>query len=221
MKNLFKLLFMATIMVSGCSHKDTNISVILQTTMGDIHLELCDETPLHRDNFVKLVKQGYFDGVLFHRVIENFMIQGGDPDSRNAQPGQFLGDGGPDYTIPAEFRYPTLYHHRGALAAAREGDAVNPEMASSGSQFYIVWGKTFTDEELDKMQERINNRVTFNEQIRQTYKTLGGTPHLDGAYTVFGYVTEGMNVVDAIQKVATDDNNRPTEDIRIIKAIIL
>lgn len=221
MKNLLKFLLLVTIVASGCSHKNTKVSILFQTTMGDIHLELSDETPLHRDNFIKLVKDGYFDGVLFHRVIENFMIQGGDPDSRNAQPGQFLGDGGPDYTIPAEFRFPALFHHRGALAAAREGDNVNPEMASSGSQFYIVWGKTFTDEELDKIQERINNRVTFNEQIRQTYKTLGGTPHLDGAYTVFGHITKGLDVVEAIQKVSTDENDRPVDDVRIISATIL
>jgi peptidyl-prolyl cis-trans isomerase B (cyclophilin B) len=191
MKHLIKLFLLAALVATGCSQSQKKVAVLMQTTMGDVRLELCDETPQHRDNFVKLVSEGYFDGVLFHRVIENFMIQGGDPDSRTAQPGQFLGDGGPDYTIPAEFRYPALFHKRGALAAAREGDAVNPEMASSGSQFYIVWGKVFTDEELDKMQERIHNRVQFEGEVREAYKTLGGTPHLDGAYTVFGYVTEG------------------------------
>lgn len=221
MKHLIKLFLLAALVATGCSQSQKKVAVLMQTTMGDVCLELCDETPQHRDNFVKLVSEGYFDGVLFHRVIENFMIQGGDPDSRTAQPGQFLGDGGPDYTIPAEFRYPALFHKRGALAAAREGDAVNPEMASSGSQFYIVWGKVFTDEELDKMQERIHNRVQFEGEVRETYKTLGGTPHLDGAYTVFGYVTEGLEVVEAIQKVATDENDRPTEDVRIISATIL
>ena len=221
MKHLIKLFLLAALVATGCSQSQKKVAVLMQTTMGDVRLELCDETPQHRDNFVKLVSEGYFDGVLFHRVIENFMIQGGDPDSRTAQPGQFLGDGGPDYTIPAEFRYPALFHKRGALAAAREGDAVNPEMASSGSQFYIVWGKVFTDEELDKMQERIHNRVQFEGEVREAYKTLGGTPHLDGAYTVFGYVTEGLEVVEAIQKVATDENDRPTEDIRIISATIL
>ena len=221
MKHLIKLFLLAALVATGCSQSQKKVVVLMQTTMGDVRLELCDETPQHRDNFVKLVSEGYFDGVLFHRVIENFMIQGGDPDSRTAQPGQFLGDGGPDYTIPAEFRYPALFHKRGALAAAREGDAVNPEMASSGSQFYIVWGKVFTDEELDKMQERIHNRVQFEGEVREAYKTLGGTPHLDGAYTVFGYVTEGLEVVEAIQKVATDENDRPTEDVRIISATIL
>ena len=221
MKHLIKLFLLAALVATGCSQSQKKVAVLMQTTMGDVRLELCDETPQHRDNFVKLVSEGYFDGVLFHRVIENFMIQGGDPDSRTAQPGQFLGDGGPDYTIPAEFRYPALFHKRGALAAAREGDAVNPQMASSGSQFYIVWGKVFTDEELDKMQERIHNRVQFEGEVREAYKTLGGTPHLDGAYTVFGYVTEGLEVVEAIQKVATDENDRPTEDVRIISATIL
>ena len=221
MKHIIRLCLLATILVAGCSRTEKKVAILMQTTMGDIRLELCDQTPLHRDNFIKLVKEGYFDGVLFHRVIENFMIQGGDPDSRNAQPGEFLGNGGPDYTIPAEFCYPTLHHRRGALAAAREGDAVNPEMASSGSQFYIVWGKVFTDEELDTMQERIHNRVTFGEEVREVYKTLGGTPHLDGAYTVFGYVTEGLEIVEAIQKVDTDENDRPIEDVRIISATIL
>ena len=221
MRKLFTLCLLATIFFAGCSTSEKKVAILMKTTMGDIRLELCNETPQHRDNFVKLVDEGYFDGVLFHRVIENFMIQGGDPDSRTAEPGAFLGDGGPDYTIPAEFRYPQLFHYRGALAAAREGDVVNPEMASSGSQFYIVWGKVFTDEELDKMQERIHNRVTFEGTVREAYKTIGGTPHLDGAYTVFGYVTEGLEVVDAIQKVATDENDRPTEDVRIISATIL
>ena len=215
-------MLLAAVAFVACSHQTPAPKrVALETTAGKIVVELSDLTPLHRDNFVALAEEGYFDSLLFHRVIENFMIQGGDPDSRTAQPGQFLGDGGPDYTIPAEFRYPALFHKRGALAAAREGDAVNPQMASSGSQFYIVWGKVFTDEELDKMQERIHNRVQFEGEVREAYKTLGGTPHLDGAYTVFGYVTEGLEVVEAIQKVATDENDRPTEDVRIISATIL
>jgi peptidyl-prolyl cis-trans isomerase B (cyclophilin B) len=188
--------------------------------MGDIVVELCDETPLHRDNYLRLTDEGYFDSLLFHRVIENFMIQGGDPDSRHAEAGEFLGNGGPGYIIPAEFRFPELFHQRGALAAAREGDEVNPEMASAGSQFYIVWGRTFTDEQLDRMQERISNRVIYTPEIREAYKTLGGTPHLDGAYTVFGQVIEGLEVIDAIQKVATDENNRPIEDVRILRAVV-
>ena len=221
MKHLIKLFLLVAVLAAGCSQSEKKVAILMKTTMGDIRLELCDETPQHRDNFVKLVGEGYFDGILFHRVIENFMIQGGDPDSRDAQSGELLGNGSPDYTIPAEFCYPTLFHRRGALAAARKGDAENPKMASSGSQFYIVWGKVFTDEDLDKMQERIHNRVTYTEQIRNVYKTLGGTPHLDGAYTVFGYVTEGLEIVEAIQKVATDENNRPVEDVRIISATIL
>lgn len=204
----------------GCNTQ-TKRAVALHTTMGDIRIELCNHTPLHSDNFIRLVEEGYFDSLLFHRVIENFMIQGGDPDSRYAEAGEFLGNGGPEYTIPAEFCFPTLFHQRGVVAAAREGDNVNPEKASSGSQFYIVWGRTFTDEELDLMQERIGNRVTYTPEIREAYKSVGGTPHLDGAYTVFGYVTEGLEVVEAIQGVATDQNDRPIEDVRILKAEIV
>lgn len=204
-------------LLTACNTPQKSV-VALHTTMGDIVVELCDETPLHRDNFLRLTDEGYFDSLLFHRVIENFMIQGGDPDSRRAASGEFLGNGGPDYTLPAEFRFPALFHRRGALAAAREGDAVNPTQASSGSQFYIVWGRTFTDEQLDLMQERIANRVIFTPEIRDVYKSVGGTPHLDGAYTVFGYVVEGLDVVEAIQQVATDGNDRPIEDVRIISA---
>ncbi len=219
MKNLlFALISAVTTLLMACNAPQTPVKIVMTTSMGEINIELSDATPLHRDNFVKLAEEGYFDGLLFHRVIENFMIQGGDPDSRNAEAGAFLGEGGPGYTIPAEFRYPDLYHRRGALAAAREGDAVNPEQASAGSQFYIVWGKIFTDEQLDQMQQRIGNRVIFTPEIREAYKTLGGTPHLDGAYTVFGYVTQGLEVVEAIQQVATDMNNRPIEDIRILSA---
>lgn len=219
MKNLlFALISAVTIFLVACNAPQTPVTIVMTTSMGEINIELSDATPLHRDNFVKLVEEGYFDGLLFHRVIENFMIQGGDPDSRHAEAGAFLGEGGPGYTIPAEFRYPELFHLRGALAAAREGDAVNPEQASAGSQFYIVWGRTFTDEQLDQMQERIANRVTFTPEVREAYKTIGGTPHLDGAYTVFGYVTRGLEVVEAIQKVATDQNNRPIEDVRILSA---
>ncbi|MBR6759669.1 MAG: peptidylprolyl isomerase [Alistipes sp.] len=220
MKQTLFSLFLAALLLSACDAPKSPVQVIMTTSMGEIHLELSDATPQHRDNFVKLVKEGYFDGLLFHRVIENFMIQGGDPDSRHAEAGAFLGEGGPGYTIPAEFRYPELFHRRGALAAAREGDMVNPEKASAGSQFYIVWGKVFTDEQLDQMQQRIENRVVFTPEIREVYKTEGGTPHLDGAYTVFGHVTQGLEVVDAIQKVTTDENNRPTEDVRILSAKI-
>jgi len=167
--------------------KDTLI--LLETTLGNIKLKLYDETPLHRDNFVKLVTEGYYDGLLFHRVINNFMIQGGDPDSKNAKPGQTLGNGGPGYTIPAEI-LPQFTHKKGALAAARMGDQVNPKKESSGSQFYIVHSES-------------------------------GTQHLNGAYTVYGETIEGFDVIDKIATVQTGANNRPVEDVKIIKASIV
>ena len=222
MKRLsFVLTFAVSLFFAACNTSSQPVKILMETTAGDIHIELSDATPLHRDNFVKLVKDNYFDGLLFHRVIENFMIQGGDPDSRHAEPGTFLGEGGPGYTVAAEFRYPQLFHRRGALAAAREGDTVNPEKASAGSQFYIVWGRVYDDEQLDKMQARIGNRVLFTSDVREIYKTEGGTPHLDGAYTVFGHVTQGLEVVETIQKVATDENDRPIEDVRILSARII
>lgn len=207
--------------LASCTPKDP--VVVMETTMGTIKLKLYDETPAHRDNFLKLVEDKTYDGLLFHRVIENFMIQGGDPDSKFAAPGDFLGDGDLDYTVPAEIRIDEgIYHRRGVLAAAREGDNVNPERASSACQFYIVWGRIHDDESLDMMQRRIDvstgGKVKLTDEMRETYKTVGGTPHLDGSYTVFGEVVEGLEVVDAIQKVDTDENDRPLEDIRIIKA---
>ncbi len=180
--------------------------------MGDIKIKLYDETPLHRDNFIKLVNEHYLDSTLFHRVINKFMIQGGDPDSKNAQAATMLGNGGPQYTIPAEFR-PDLIHKKGVLAAAREGDMVNPQKASSGSQFYIVQGKVFTTEELDMLSKRMGK--TFTPEQIKIYSTVGGTPHLDGAYTVFGEVVSGWDVIDKIAAVATDKNNRPIDDIRM------
>ena len=222
MKRLSFMLTLATVLIFvACNTTSQPVKILMTTTAGDIHLELSDATPLHRDNFVKLVKEGYFDSLLFHRVIENFMIQGGDPDSRHAEAGAFLGEGGPGYTVPAEFRYPELLHRRGALAAAREGDMVNPEKASAGSQFYIVWGRIYDDEQLDRIQSRIGNRVLFTSDVREIYKTEGGTPHLDGAYTVFGHVTQGLEVVETIQKVATDENDRPIEDVRILSARVI
>ena len=202
-----------------------NQKVRIETTKGDMTLILYDETPLHRDNFAKLVKSKFYDGVLFHRVIDEFMIQGGDPNSKNAEPGKMLGDGDVGYTIPAEFRTPQLYHKQGALAAARTGDDVNPEKASSGCQFYIVVGKQFTDEQLDELQtEQIekyghpnDSTYKFSEQARTDYTTIGGTPHLDGNYTVFGEVLTGMDVVDKIAKARTNRADRPREDIRIVR----
>ena len=190
--------------------------VLIKTSEGDIKVRLYDETPQHRDNFLKLAKEGYFDGTLFHRVIKDFMIQGGDPDSRGAAPGVFLGEGEVGEPLPAEFRYPKLFHKRGVLAAAREGDDVNPERKSSGSQFYIVWGKTFeTDSLLDARYEQTKRMGTapIADEVREAYRTLGGTPHLDGIYTVFGEVVSGLEVVDSIQNVETDENDRPIEDV--------
>jgi len=188
----------------------------MQTSLGDITIRLSDSTPLHRDNFLKLVKTGYYDGVLFHRVIQNFMIQAGDPDSKNAAAGTPLGNGGPAYTVPAEFR-PSLFHKKGVLAAARDN---NPEKASSGSQFYIVQGKIFTDAGLDSVETfRIKRKLPAGQ--REVYKTIGGTPHLDQNYTVYGEVVKGLEVVDKIAAVQTSkgaDRDRPLEDVKIIKA---
>lgn len=216
---------LVTISSSADKRKDTRTRVLIETTEGNITVALYDQTPVHRDNFVKLAKQGFYDGLLFHRVIRDFMIQGGDPDSRNASEGQLLGEGGPDYTLPAEIHYPELFHKRGALAAAREGDDVNPERRSSGSQFYIVWGKTFTAskmaEENARMLENSDGEIEIPEDIRNTYELDGGTPHLDAQYTVFGEVVEGLNVVKKIQKTKTDKNDRPVSDVKIIKATVL
>jgi peptidyl-prolyl cis-trans isomerase B (cyclophilin B) len=202
--------------------KDRKRDVLLQTNYGDIIVRLYDSTPLHRDNFLKLVKTGYYDSVLFHRVIQNFMIQGGDPNSKQAKPGEPLGNGGPGYTIPAEFR-PTIFHKKGVIAAARMGDNVNPEKASSGSQFYIVQGKIFTDAGLDSVETfRLKRKIPAEQ--RAVYKTIGGVPHLDQAYTVFGEVVKGLDVVDKIAAVQTSkasDRDRPLEDVKIIKAKLI
>ncbi len=246
-----------------------DVKVLLKTTLGDITILLYGDTPRHRDNFVKLVKEGNYDGVLFHRVINDFMVQTGDPSSKTAPKGKMLGGGDVPYQIDAEFLFPTHYHHRGALAAARQGDNVNPEKKSSGSQFYIVTGKKFTAGQLDNMerqavmrhkqevfdslakqnrdtimtlrrnrdaaglqalQEKLaaetekltaNDSVIYTPEMRETYMKEGGTPHLDGSYTVFGRVISGMDVVDKIQQAETDGNDRPIEDIRIISASIL
>ena len=246
----------------GIPAKD--VIVEMNTTEGPVKILLYGDTPRHLENFVKLVNQGFYDGLLFHRVINDFMIQGGDPDSKNAPAGKMLGSGDPGYTIEAEFVYPRHFHKRGALAAAHEGDSTNPAKASSGSQFYIVTGKTYTPAQLDQMEQRMRleqqksvfstlasqhrdsimsmrrnrdqaglaalqeqlikesdsivsrNPVKLTDEQRSAYSTVGGTPHLDGAYTVFGEVLEGMDVVDKIQKVETDRNDRPLSDVRII-----
>ncbi len=184
--------------------------VIINTEYGKIVMMLYDNTPQHRDNFIKLVKTHFYDSTLFHRVIPAFMIQGGDPDSKHAQAGQSLGNGDVGYTIPAEING-VNYHKRGVLAAARDN---NPAKASSGCQFYIVVGKKFTDDDLDKMSK--NNGRTYTPAQRQTYKTVGGTPHLDGNYTVFGEVLEGMDIVDKIVSEPRDAQDRPNKDTRMI-----
>lgn len=241
--------------------------VELKTTMGDIYVDLYNDTPLHRENFLKLVGEGFYDGVLFHRVIDNFMVQTGDPSSKEAVAGQSLGSGDPGYTIEAEIDYPKHYHKYGALAAARTGDNVNPEKRSSGSQFYIVTGNKYSERQLESMESNKLNKemqsyfqnlamqyrdsiqkmqaagdhdglealrqqliqVTeehvkpspISDQIKADYVEKGGTPHLDGGYTVFGEVIKGMDVVEKIQKAETDSFDRPKEDIRIISAKVI
>ena len=244
-------------------------TVKISTTLGDITVRLYDGTPVHRDNFLKLAAEGYFNGMLFHRVIKDFMIQGGDPDSKGAPAGKNLGSGGPDYTLPAEINPKELFHKRGALSAARLGDEVNPNKESSGSQFYIVWGKVYKPAELKqlehqlKMQQEQNifnalamehreeimnmrrNRdreglmalqdklanmamerskekgaPAFTPEQVEAYTTVGGTPFLDGEYTVFGEVIEGLDVVERIQNCETSPNDRPTTDIAMDVAVV-
>lgn len=204
---------------STLKKKDRKRDVLMQTTMGDLVIRLSDSTPLHRDNFLKLVKVGFYDSLLFHRVIKDFMVQGGDPNSKNAKPGQPLGNGGPGYTVPAEFRT-TLFHKKGVIAAARTGDNINPQKASSGSQFYIVQGKAFTNGALDTLEtQRLQGRKIPAGQ-RAIYTTIGGTPHLDQNYTVYGEVIKGVEVIDRIAAVETSkaqDRDRPVTDVRIVK----
>jgi peptidyl-prolyl cis-trans isomerase B (cyclophilin B) len=242
------------------------MKVKIQTMLGDIVVRLYDETPIHRDNFIKLAKEGYYDGTLFHRVIKDFMIQGGDPDSKGAPAGKMLGVGGPDYTLEAEIK-DGLFHKRGALAAARQGDQVNPERRSSGSQFYIVWGQVYNEGQLrqfskqlkmQRMQDIFNqlaaarkaeimqmrrerNRAGLqelqdqlaaeaekqaagytglSEEQQRIYSTVGGTPHLDGQYTVFCEVEQGLDVVEMIQSSATGRGDRPIDDIEMRVSVI-
>ena len=271
---LFTLAICFLLACSGPKKANMNNSnethVRLETNLGNITVKLYNETPLHRDNFIKLVKEGVYDSTLFHRVIKNFMCQAGDPDSKTASDTAMLGEGDVGYRVPAEFRTPAIFHKRGVLAAAREGDNVNPEKASSGCQFYIVTGKKFTEAQLINMANQQNQArldtvfqqlarqhmkeiyklrkagdndallalqdsleaqaraivkeepaKTFTPEQIQAYTTIGGTPHLDGNYTVFGEVTEGMEVVETIESTPTNRADRPLNNVRILKAVIV
>ncbi|HZH68660.1 MAG TPA: peptidylprolyl isomerase [Chitinophagales bacterium] len=212
-------LLTVTLMANETTKKSENKNsmVIISTSLGDMKVKLYDETPLHRDNFIKLAKEGFYDGLLFHRVIQGFMVQGGDPNSKNAQPGQPLGSGGPGYTVPAEFN-PDLIHKKGALSAARMGDQVNPQRASSGSQFYIVQGKPSSSAELNSMSMRTG--VQYTDEQKAVYEQIGGTPFLDMQYTVFGEVVEGLDVIDKIAAVRTAPGDRPIEDVKFTVKVV-
>ncbi|WP_416277215.1 peptidylprolyl isomerase [Parabacteroides bouchesdurhonensis] len=193
--------------------QETETLVLIDTDMGKIKVKLFNDTPLHRDNFIKNVKEKRYEGLLFHRIIKQFMVQGGDINSKDAPIEQHLGDGDAGYTIPAEIVYPRYFHKRGALCAARTGDDINPEKASSATQFYIVTGKFYTEMELDKMEKE--NGITLTPEQKEAYMLEGGAPHLDGNYTVFGEVVKGMKVVDKIQFVETNEDDRPLKNIKI------
>lgn len=254
------------IAASSCKNKKaepkTDKVVLIETEFGKMKIRLYDETPMHRDNFVKLAEKGFFDGTLFHRIIDGFMIQGGDPDSKEAKPGQRLGEGGPGYQIDAEIKK-ELFHKKGVLAAAREGDKTNPERKSAGSQFYIAQGRVYQPDEIDNVVEKINNKrrtyiferlkegkkkemddlqksgdmiklqevvtalntevdklwendkLVLSEEQKNAYTTVGGIPHLDGLYTVFGELIEGMDVIDKIAKQEKDNFDRPLKDVKM------
>ena len=211
------ILFCCILLLSSCKEKNTIVEIL--TPYGDIKIKLYNETPIHRDNFIKLVNESAFDGILFHRVINGFMIQAGDPDSRDAAPGVALGESSIGEDLPAEI-VPKLFHKKGVLAAAREGDRDNPERKSSNSQFYLVQGRVYTPEELSERVMNINrNRqddpLVLTEEQKLAYTTIGGTPHLDGRYTVFGEIIVGLDVVDRIAAVETDEHDRPIENIPI------
>ena len=272
-KSVILFIFIISLVNSSCFFsslfkRNKETIVLINTSFGEMKVKLYKETPLHRENFIKLVSDKFYDSLLFHRVIKGFMIQGGDPDSKNESSDIILGNGGPGYTIPAEFNS-KYFHKKGAIAAARKGDDINPGKESSGSQFYIVQGKVFTDAELDKIEKRIyygNKRDIFNnylnsqenkalkikidslrkeknilelgramkevenklqeeynklelfeftEEQRKIYTTIGGSPHLDGDYTVFGEVIEGIKIIEKITSVKTENNNRPVEDVKM------
>lgn len=214
MKHTSKILIFLLLLVSGnlaFAAKTKTFYVRITSPKGEIIVKLYNETPKHRDNFVKNVKKGVYNGTLFHRVISEFMIQGGDPDSKNAKPGAILGNGGLGYTVPAEFN-PDLFHKKGALAAARDG---NLEKASSSTQFYLVQGRIFSDDELNRIEQSSLQGGKIPLPMRQIYKTIGGTPHLDQNYTVFGEVVRGLDKIDSIASAEKDGNDRPTVDIPV------
>lgn len=221
-KKISSLLFISILSISSTHNvwsQTAAHTLLIETSKGNMKCILYEQTPMHADNFIKLVNDGTYNGVLFHRVIKDFMIQTGDPDSKNAAKGTVVGSGGPGYRVPAEF-HPDLYHKKGALAAARQGDQTNPNRESNGSQFYIVLGKVFSDEQLDQM-ESAGSHIKFTSEQRMFYKALGGTPHLDYEYTVFGEVIDGIDVIDAIAAEPTNEIDRPLEDVKIIKISVL
>jgi len=208
MKKTAILSFLILLITSTAMTQEETVKFVIHTDYGDIKGYLYNDTPQHRDNFVKLVKEGWYDGSVFHRVIKDFMIQGGHSASGKMDPG---------YRIPAEFQ-PGHFHKKGALAAARQGDQVNPEKKSSGSQFYIVQGRVFNEPTLKMMEQQMGK--TFSEEQQKAYTTVGGTPHLDGEYTVFGQVADGFDVIDKIAAVKTKPGDRPVEDVKISIEII-
>lgn len=214
MKKLLTL-FLSLCFVSSFAAKPKNQYVKIITSKGEVIIKLYNETPLHRDNFLKLAKEGFYNGTIFHRVIKEFMIQGGDPDSKDATPEASLGSGGLKYTIPAEFR-DSLFHKKGVLAAARDN---NPEKASSSSQFYIVQGKVLTDSAINAIEKnRLKHKIP--DYQREVYKTLGGVPHLDRNYTVYGEVVKGLEMVDNIAAMPTGNANRPKEDVKMTVMVL-
>ncbi|WP_010662048.1 peptidylprolyl isomerase [Marinilabilia salmonicolor] len=264
---LFSLVVSLGVLFTHCDEPEKK--VLVKTPYGNMKIKLYDDTPQHKENFLKLAEEGFYNDLLFHRVIEGFMIQGGDPESKGAEKGARLGSGGPGYTVPAEINFPKRFHKKGALAAARQGDQANPERKSSGSQFYIVQGETMTTEQLDNFEDQMGQRAIqarmfdkitpyqdslmamrqrgdregfealiskleeetkaelgdsakfeFPEEVREAYTTIGGTPMLDDAYTVFGEVEEGLDVIDSIAKVTTDQMDRPLEDIEMTMEVI-
>lgn len=222
MKTLKTLaLIILTLAAYGPAEAQTH-RVRFTTDSGTFTVELFDDTPLHRDNFLRLVREGYYDGLLFHRVIKNFMVQAGDSTTRHAKPYALYGEGDVPYTLPAEIIFPRHYHHRGALAAAREADEVNPERRSSGAQFYVVTGSKWPSSRFADVRQYVSRmtegRIQHPHALAEDYAERGGAPHLDGQYTVFGQVVEGMDIVEAISRVRTDRNDRPLEDLHIIHA---